>query len=286
MKPFHTTNFNQDKKISGDSVTAPVVYKEQTSKSIQSVNNTTFYAGHEEAMKNSQFLKFKITVRDNINKSNSSDIKASFDYGPLVIILTGFVVFAVLKNVFNYSVISITKKILNPRRLLQSKSEKVPLIINLFVYFLFFLSTTLLFIKLLDFSQLRVFDYSLLISSFILALLNLVVLLFIKLWNKIISIIFETPTFNYFNRITDLVVYSGVSLIFVSASALFLSEGILQQIFIILSLTALLLTVVGEVLLSVKIIYPDKLRFYYLFLYLCIFKIMPALIILKAFFLL
>ena len=260
-----------------------IVYKEQTSESITFKYDTgTFYKDSKEVM----FKDIKST-KLNTNTIIDTEQQNNFvqtDYGVLSLIIIGFTILAIIKSVFHYNPLIPVKKLFISKISAHTKENREPLIIMILFYTVFVIAQALFFTKLLEYSSIKLLEFSELLSATLFAIISTLLLLFVKSWNLLLSKIFFEQSLLIFSKITDLTIFAGsILMLFVTTASFLAPEGI-KIIFLFLGGIVLVVMVLVEMLKFFQIIYLSKLRFYYLFLYLCIFKIMPILILVKAFF--
>ncbi len=268
--------------ISNNIISTPndsIVYSEQTGKCLSIRADTTYFYSE----KNSTDLDIIF----------NSEIKFASDYNykpvkpkeynhvsilTLGLILPGFILAAITKTVFRIPLLMPFIRIFNKK--IEPEKEKTRFsYTNLFFSIFFFMGVFLTTFQIVKINEINLLNINNFVDSLAITLIFAIAYTLLLIINKILTLIFNLEIFNKYNSIlTEALIGIGFPL-FILASASLLSLPGMQIFFLILTLTLFLTVYIKRFMKYTRINSLFNLRFYYLFLYLCILEIIPVLVI-------
>ncbi len=201
----------------------------------------------------------------------------------IFLIFIGFILSAVIKAVCRKSLFAPFITIFIPKfKSKQDDEEVIYKFYNTLFSMLFFIGILLLFIQIIKTHNLKLFALDAYSIGIILALLATGAYFAIKIINKILDIVFNLTIFSKYNDISTAIVNGLGFPLFLLNSASVLATPKMQSFFTLTSIILLIIITLTRFVKYAQINYLSKLRFYYLFLYICTLEIVPILIVFKV----
>ena len=218
-----------------------------------------------------------------INIIKETAVNNSTDNILLIMIFLGFIIMALIRNVLNVSLDSPMLRMIQYRSSVIKETGSARKIIETSFYIMFLVGLSIFASQALQYFDIEIFGLEFIYTGFLIGLFVVISIAIFKIINHTLFYIFEDISFLQYNKTLDIHI-TGISIpLFLTAAAQYSVSGILNEIFLYAGLSLLFLSYLIKITKYIYINYLNKLRFYYLFLYLCALEAVPLLIIIKLY---
>jgi hypothetical protein len=201
----------------------------------------------------------------------------------LGLIFLGFVIMALIRNILNIRLYFPFVRMLQFKSLGAKESGTSRRVIETGFYILFFIAISIFSVQAFEYFNLKHFGFQRITLAVFVNFGILASIAVFKLLNYMLYYIFEDISFLQYYKTLDIHI-TGISVpLFLTAAAQYPVSGFLNELFMHIGLGMLLAAYLIKITKYIYINYLNKLRFYYLFLYLCALEAVPLLIVIKLY---
>jgi hypothetical protein len=241
------------------------------------------YKSSDEIPLNEQLFSELSYEPQEINIIKETAVSNSTDNLLLIMIFLGFIIMALIRNVLNVSLDTPMLRMIQYRSSVIKETGSARKLIETSFYIMFLVGLSIFVTQALQYFDIEIFGLEFIYTGFVIGLFVLISIALFKIINHTLFYIFEDISFLQYNKTLDIHI-TGISIpLFLTAAAQYPVSGILNEVLLYAGLSLLFLSYLIKITKYIYINYLNKLRFYYLFLYLCALEAVPLLIIIKLY---